>query len=309
MRIVFFGTPEFAVPALDAILSAGHEVALVVAQPDRPAGRGMRLQAPPVITRAREHRLPVAQPEKIRDAGVLDQVARLAPDAGVVVAYGKILPTRLLDIPRLGFLNVHASLLPKYRGAAPIQRAIANGDAVSGVTIMKVDEELDHGPLFAARELEIAPDERAPEYASRLAQTGGDLLAHVLQEIENGTARAAEQDHGRATYAPKIEKDEGLVDWTWPAAVIYNRFRAFYPWPGTFTRFAGDMLKLLDLSVTAGDAPAAPGTVLEIGRDMFALAAGEGAVFVREVQQPGRQRVNAGAFARTAGLKIGTRLG
>src|SRR5437016_205417 len=218
MRLVFFGTPSFAVPSLDALVRQ-HEVALVVAQPDKPAGRGMKMQPPAVALRARELGLTLAQPAKIRDAAFLDSIAALRPDAGIVVAYGKIFPAALLQIPARGFLNVHASLLPKYRGAAPIQRAIERGERETGVTIMRVDEELDHGPMLLAARTDIGPDEHAPSLASRLSVVGAAALLDALA----GTPAEIPQEHAQATLAPKIEKSEGAVDWHAPARAIYDK--------------------------------------------------------------------------------------
>ncbi|MGZ5477339.1 MAG: methionyl-tRNA formyltransferase, partial [Thermoanaerobaculia bacterium] len=242
MRIIFFGTPDFAVPTLEA-LAREHEIALVVAQPDKPAGRGMKLRQPPVVAKAHELGLDVAQPPKIRDADFLRRVEALGPDAAIVIAYGKILPKNLLDIPRHGFLNVHASILPKYRGAAPIQRAIEAGETSTGVTIMRVDEDLDHGPMLAVETLKIGPDEHAPALFRRLSHLSGELLVRVLRDLPEEKP----QDHSQATHAPKIEKREGLVTFTESPANIYNRFRAFDPWPGVFFESGGQTIKIVDM--------------------------------------------------------------
>ena len=293
MRLVFFGTPEFAVPTLDA-LAREHEIALVVAQPDKPAGRGMKVQAPAVAVRARELGLPVAQPPKVRNAEFLGEIERLRPEAGIVVAYGKILPAALLAIPTRGFLNVHGSILPRWRGAAPIQRAIEAGDTETGVTIMRVDEELDHGPMLRIATTEIGPDERTPTLARRLAQIGAGAMLDVLRDWPEETP----QDHSQATLAPKIEKSEGAITFEESAAAIYNRFRAFDPWPGiTF----GD-LKLTDIRVV--HASGAPRTVLEIG-DGVTVAAGENAIRILEMQRPGKPRADAAAVARGLGWSAG----
>ncbi|HET8772811.1 MAG TPA: methionyl-tRNA formyltransferase [Thermoanaerobaculia bacterium] len=301
MRIVFFGTPEFAVPSLDAV-AREHEVVLVVAQPDRPAGRGMKLQAPAVAVRARELGLPLLQPPKIRNEEFLTEVAGASPHCGVVVAYGKILPKALLDIPKHGFLNVHGSVLPLWRGAAPIQRSIEAGDHVTGVTIMRVDEELDHGPMLRIETTEIGADERTPGLARRLSVIGGEALATVLREVQNGTAAETEQDHARATIAPKLDKREGEITFDEPAHAIYNRFRAFDPWPGIQFRD----LKLTDLR--PADGSAAPRTILEIadhGRDGVVIACGDGALRLLEVQRPGKPRTPAAAVARGLGWRAG----
>ncbi|HEX8412160.1 MAG TPA: methionyl-tRNA formyltransferase [Thermoanaerobaculia bacterium] len=293
MRIVFFGTPDFAVPTLDAI-AREHEVALVVAQPDKPAGRGMRMQAPAVAVRANEVGLPLLQPPRIRNEEFLGEIARVAPDIGIVVAYGKILPAALLQIPKHGFLNVHASILPRWRGAAPIQRAIEAGDKLSGVTIMRVDEQLDHGPMLRIETTEIGADERTPSLSQRLSQLGGEALALVLRDLPPET----EQDHEQATHAAKIEKSEGEITFDEPAHAIYNRFRAFDPWPGIFFRD----LKLTDMRPADGNA--APRTILTID-DGVTIACGEGALRILEMQRPGKPRTPAAAVARGLGWKAG----
>lgn len=302
MRIVFFGTPEFAVPSLAAVARA-HDVVLVVAQPDRPAGRGMHLQSPPVAVRARDLGIEVAQPAKIRDPQFLDRVAQLVPDAAVVVAYGKIIPAALLAIPKHGFFNVHGSILPKYRGAAPIQRAIEAGETETGVSIMRLDEELDHGPVLAIAKIAIEPDEHTPALASRLSKLGAEALVPALYAVQNGTAVETPQDHAQATLAPKIEKSEGAIAWTQPARAIYNRFRAFDPWPGvTF-----DSLKLIDIGVEPPTAAAA-GTITDITHDTVTIATSDGALVLKRVQRPGKSAVTAAEHARAAGWRVGARL-
>jgi methionyl-tRNA formyltransferase len=294
LRVVFFGTPEFALPTLDA-LARENEIVLVVAQPDKRAGRGLRLQVPPVAQRAKELGLPLAQPGRVRE--VVEEVARSRPDAGVVVAYGKILPPALLEIPKHGFLNVHASLLPKYRGAAPIQRAIERGEQQTGITIMRVDEELDHGPILSAAPTGIGADEHAPSLALRLSRLGAGELLNVLRHDR----RAAPQEHSQATYAPKIEKNEGEIRWSEPAAAIYNRFRAFDPWPGVFN---GD-LKFVDLRPASGAGDA--GTILRVGEGVV-VAALDGAIELLTVQRAGKSAVSATEFARGAGWRPGMRV-
>jgi methionyl-tRNA formyltransferase len=287
LRLVFFGTPEFAVPTLEA-LAREHEIALVVAQPDKPAGRGMKIHAPAVAVKAREMGLPLAQPPRIRNDEFLASIAALKPDAGIVVAYGKILPANLLAIPMHGFINVHASILPKYRGAAPIQRAIEHGETTTGVTIMRVDEELDHGPMLAIETTEIASDERAPSLASRLSQLGADALLRVLGTMPDGTP----QDHDAATYAPKIEKSEGAIHWSETTAAIYNKFRAFDPWPGIF---AGE-LKLIDIA--PADGHGAPGTILSANSDCVIVATADRALRLITVQRPGKPKAAAADVLR-----------
>jgi methionyl-tRNA formyltransferase len=293
VRVLFFGTPQFAVPTLDAI-AREHDVALVVAQPDKPAGRGMRLQAPAVVARARELGLAAAQPGRIRDATFLESVAALHADVGIVVAYGKILPAALLAIPPRGFLNVHASLLPKYRGAAPIQRAIERGERESGVTIMRVDEELDHGPMLAIARTPIDPDEHTPALAARLSRLGAEALLRALREWPPEVP----QDHAAATLAPKIEKEEGLVRWHETARAIYDKFRAFDPWPGIFT----PSMKLIDVAPAEGGGEA--GTIVAIDRGVV-VACGKGALRVLRMQRPGKPAVAAADVARAERWRLG----
>lgn len=304
MRIVFFGTPDFAVPTLDAVAGA-HEVALVVAQPDKPAGRGMKLQAPPVAVRARELNLPLVQPAKIRTDDFLGSIRAVEPDLGVVIAYGRILPAALLEIPKHGFVNVHASILPMWRGAAPIQRSIEAGDRVTGVTIMRVDEELDHGAMLAIETLEIGPDERTPSLFRRLSTLGAEALLPVLEQLQNGTAVETEQDHAKATLAPKIDKGEGEVTFEESAIAIYNRFRAFDPWPGIYVLANGETLKLT--AVRPSDGSGEPRTILALD-DGVTIACGTGALRIEEMQRPGKPRTPAGAVARGLGWTAGARI-
>ncbi len=287
MRLIFFGTPEFAVPTLEA-LAQEHEIALVVAQPDKPAGRGMKMQAPAIAVNARELGLRLAQPLKIRNDAFLESVRAVDADAGIVVAYGKILPASLLTIPRRGFLNVHASILPKYRGAAPIQRAIEHGETSTGVTIMRVDEELDHGPMLAIATTEIGPDERTPSLASRLSRLGAEALLRALAEAP----QEIQQDHAAATHAPKIEKSEGVIQWSDTTAAIYNKFRAFDPWPGII---AGD-LKLIEIA--PADGHGSPGRILGSDHDGVIAATGDGALRLITVQRPGKSKVAAADLLR-----------
>jgi methionyl-tRNA formyltransferase len=297
VRLAFFGTPQFAVPALDA-LARVHEVALVVAQADKPSGRGMEVKAPAVAVRARELGLPLLQPAKVRE--VIDDVRRVGPEVAIVVAYGKILPAALLEIPKHGFLNIHGSILPRWRGAAPIQRAIEHGDTETGVTIMRVDEELDHGPMLAIAKTAIGPDEHTPAIATRLSTIGAEALLDVLTRLD--AIEETPQDHALATIAPKIEKSEGEVDWRTSAQSIYDKFRAFDPWPGVFTK---DGLKLLDIRPGIGQQP--PGTVIAID-DGVTIACGEGAIRVITMQRPGKPRASAGDVARGLQWRVGTRL-
>jgi methionyl-tRNA formyltransferase len=293
LRIVFLGTPDFAVPTLDA-LARTHEIALVVAQPDKRAGRGLQLQSPAIARYARDHDLPLAQPQKIREA--LPQIEAAKPDIAIVVAYGKILPPDLLKVAP--FYNVHASILPSYRGAAPIQRAIERGESETGVTIMRVDAELDHGPILSIEKTPIGADEHAPSLAQRLSKLGADLLLRTLR----GDMRETAQDHSRATFAPKIDKSEGEIAWSDAARTIYNKFRAFDPWPGIFR---GD-LKLVDIKPASGSG--SPGEILSIDDRAVTVAAGDGALDLVVLQRAGKSRQRAAEFARGAGWRVGRSL-
>ena len=298
MRVIFLGTPDFAIPSLEALVR-DHTIVLVVAQPDKPAGRGMKLTPPPVAVRAKEFGFELSQPMKVRDELFLKRVEAMQPDIGIVVAYGKILPKALLEIPRYGFVNVHGSILPKYRGAAPIQRAIEAGETTTGVTIMRVDEELDDGAMFAIETTAIGPEERAPSVARGLAALGGELLAGVLREIANGTARETPQDHARATYAPKVEKREGLVTFSESPMNIYNRFRAFDPWPGVFFESDGETIRIVEME--REDVSAPPREIVAISNDGVVL---DGLRLVT-LQRPGKQRTSAAAVARALGWQVG----
>ena len=292
MRIVFLGTPEFAVPTLEA-LARSHDVVLVVAQPDKRAGRGLQLQSPAIARKAKELGLPLTQPVKIREA--LADIHALEPDLGIVVAYGKILPPELLRIP---FINVHASILPKYRGAAPIQRAIEHGEKETGVTIMRVDEQLDHGPIVSIEKTAIGPDEHAPSLSRRLSKIGAELLLRTLAS----DMHERPQDHSQATLAPKIEKSEGEIRWSDSAATIYNKFRAFDPWPGVFR---GD-LKLIDIA--PAEASGTPGEILSIDDRAVTVATGKGALDLIVLQRAGKARQRAPEFAHGVGWRVGARL-
>ena len=244
LRIVFFGTPAFAVPSLDALIASRHQVVAVVSQPDRPKGRGHQLQPTPTKTVALAHRIPVLQPAKIREPIFLDQIREVGADLGVVVAFGRILPDTLLAIPRLGMINVHASVLPRYRGAAPIQRAVLAGDLETGVTIMRVETELDAGPTFAVGTVPIPSDATSGDMEPILAALGARLLIPVVEDLASGRAVETPQDHARATFAPKLTKDEGAIDWNEPADRIHNRVRGLQPWPLAWSHLEGSRVVL-----------------------------------------------------------------
>jgi methionyl-tRNA formyltransferase len=307
VRVVFFGTPGFAATSLAALIESTHEVVAVVAQPDRKAGRGMKVQRPDTVLLSESEGLPVVQPSRIRDEAFLDTVRSLNPDAGVVVAYGRILPLTLLEIPACGFLNVHASILPAYRGAAPIQRAIENGERETGVSIMQVDEDLDHGPVFEIVRTEIGPDERAPELFERLAQIGATALVRVLDALEAGTARSTDQNHDDATLAPKIDKSEGTVNWNMSAESIFNRFRAFHPWPGVSVTLGGELVRLVEIR-PAGHRSEEAGTLVAFDDDAIIVSAAGGSLRLLRVQRPGKGAVTGAELARGLRLIRGSRL-
>lgn len=304
MRIVFCGTPEFAVPSLRALLEAPDvEVAAVVTQPDRPKGRGREVAAPAVKLAALEAGLHVYQPEKIRSDSAREFFEKLAPDAVVIIAYGRIIPESLLAIPRLGWVNLHASLLPRYRGAAPIQWAIVRGESRTGLTTMLIDAGLDTGPMLLQRELEIGPDETAPELSARMAAAGAPLVVETLRKLAAGEIVPVEQDHTQATFAPMLEKEHGRIDWTRPAAEIYNQIRGMQPWPGAFTVFREQLCHVWGRP-GAPERPAAvlPGTLLAARGELFVAAGDATWLRVDEVQLEGRKRMPARDFLSGARL-------
>jgi len=296
VRIVFLGTPEFAVPTLERIAGAGHEIAAVFTQPDRAKGRGQQLAAPPVKQTAQRLGLPVHQPERIRTPEVIGLFASLAPEAMVVVGYGKIIPQAIIDIPQCGIINVHASLLPKYRGAAPVQWAIAQGETRTGVTTMRIDAGLDTGDILLAGETGIGPHETAVELGARLAIMGAGLLVETLEGLLNGTIAPRPQDSSQASFAPVLKKEDGQIDWRRPAREIFNRVRGFLPWPGCFTQFRGGTLQVWKASVAPESAAGAPGIVRVHRNRLEVVCAGGAALELLEVQPEGRKRMPAAAF-------------
>jgi methionyl-tRNA formyltransferase len=309
LRIVFAGTPGFAVPPLEALQAAGHEIAAVYTQPDRPAGRGQALAAGPVKQRALELGLPVEQPATLKAEVAVQRLRDYAPDLMVVVAYGLILPQAVLDVPRLGCWNIHASLLPRWRGAAPIQRAILAGDARTGITIMQMDAGLDTGPMLLIREVEITPRENAGELQDRLARVGAEAIVAAVREWHAGRLTARAQPGDGATYAAKLRKEEARIDWSLPAAVIARQVRAFNPWPVAETAWHGRQLRVWEAESEPAAMPghAAPGTVLEsAGR--ITVATGDGALRLLRVQVAGRRAVSAAEFLNAQSL-AGARLG
>jgi len=301
MNIVFFGTPRFAVPTLKLLLDSPHTVAGVVTQPDRPRGRGQKVTYAPVKELALEHSLPVFQPDRLKPPEVAETLRGWSADVAVVAAYGRIIPEQLLTIPRLGTINVHASLLPKYRGAAPVHRAVMNGDHETGVTIMRVVKELDAGPMFAKVTRPIALDETSDVVEDALAARGAELLLAVLEQMAAGTAREDPQDDTQATYAHRLTKEEGLIDWSQPARSIHNRVRGLYPWPHAYTYLAGKRLIVRRTRVIAdqeGVRGGSAGTIVEVAPEAITVAAGTGALAIVEVQPEGRRAMSAHDFVQ-----------
>ena len=306
MRIVFAGTPEFSARALEAILAAGHSVPLVLTQPDRPAGRGMSMQASPVKQLARKQGLSVSQPASLKSPDARQPIIEAEPDIMVVAAYGLILPQAALDIPRLGCVNIHASLLPHWRGAAPIQRAILAGDAETGVTIMRMEAGLDTGPMLMKESLPIADADTAATLHDKLAALGARLIVNALPRLERGELPGEKQPSDGVSYAPKLDKSEATLDWRRSAAELARAVRAFNPFPGALGQINGQPIKVWRAELVAGGG--APGTVLAVGTGGIVVACGEGALRLTELQKSGGKRLSAADFLHGFCLKPGQRL-
>jgi methionyl-tRNA formyltransferase len=295
LRIVFFGTPDFAVPTLDALLHSRHSVVGVVTRADRPKGRGQKTNEPPVKTRARAAGLPALQPQRLTDAGFLEAFERLNADLGVVTAYGKILTDHVLASPRLGLVNVHASLLPRYRGAAPVRRAVINGEAETGVTILRMVKALDAGPMLATARRPIGPHETSEDVERDLARVGARLLVSTVDALAAGPIAEIEQDEAAATYAHRMTKADGIIEWTKPANRIHDLIRGLYPWPHAFTFYRGRRLILLRSTLpekgSGGVDPfsAVPGTILQAHGDLLHIATGSGVIAITEIQAEGKR--------------------
>jgi methionyl-tRNA formyltransferase len=303
LKLVYLGTPDFAVPSLEKTVEAGHEVAAVFTQPDRPKGRGQKEAMSPVKLAALRLAIPVHQPERLRRPEVVEQLRAMKPDAMVVVGYGQIIPQSILDIPPLGIINVHASLLPKYRGAAPIQWAIARGESRTGVTTMRIDAGLDTGGMLLKWETEIGPNETAVELGARLAPAGADLLVETLANLSSITPQP--QDPAQATLAPILKREDGHVDWKLPAQEILNRVRGFVPWPGAYGFLRGQRFHIW--KAIPGDAPLAAGELAGINRRLFA-GCGDRSIELLEVQLEGKKRMTATAFLNGNSIDKGEQL-
>ena len=300
------GTPEFAVPSLQRLASE-HEIAQVFTQPDRPSGRGQKVNASPVKRAAVELGLAVHQPLKIRTPEVLELLRSIAADAIVVVGYGKIIPQSIIDLPRLGVINLHASLLPKYRGAAPVNWAIVRGETRTGVTTMKIDAGLDTGDILLTEEIAIAPEDDAVSLGVRLATIGASLLARTLEGLARGEITAVPQDHSQHTLAPILRKEDGLADWSLSAEELHNRVRGLQPWPGVYTMFRGT-LKLEKVAAENTPHETPPGTLIVAGHQLF-VACGSGRLELLEVRPEGKRGMSAADFLNGARLQPGERLG
>ncbi|MGP8157779.1 MAG: methionyl-tRNA formyltransferase [Candidatus Acidiferrales bacterium] len=309
MRIVFCGTPAFAVPSLRHMIARpDFQIEAVVTQPDRPRGRGQEASGSPVKEAALEAAIPVFQPERINSEAAFEFFKRVAPDVVVIIAYGQIIPQRLIQIPLLGWINLHASLLPKYRGAAPINWAIANGETRTGLTTMQIDAGLDTGPILRKYETEIAPDETAAELTARLAQTGAPLVAETLHQLDRGEITPAAQDNSQATLAPALKKEDGRVDWSLPAQKIYNRIRGFDPWPGAFTTFRGKSCQIWGTPLKPVAAGGENGILLPTREDgLLVICGGTSVLRIDFAQLEGRKRVTGPEFARGARIAPGER--
>jgi methionyl-tRNA formyltransferase len=307
MRLIFCGTPQFAVPTLEKLIAEKFDIELVVTNPDEPSGRGYEMKAPPVKGVAEKAGLKVFQPAKLKDPATQEFLSRFHPDAIVVVAYGHILPQWMIDLPRLGCINLHASLLPKYRGAAPIAWAIVRGERKTGVTTMKIDAGLDTGDMLLASDMEIAEEDTAPTLSQKLSTLGADLMVETLRGLERGEITPRPQNSSLATLAPMLKREDGLIDWTRPAEEIVRRVRGFQPWPGAYTTFRGKKLHLWAARPATGTAPAKlePGTVEAPGGELF-IACGEGTrLHIKELQLEGRKRVSARDFLNGIHLQPG----
>lgn len=309
MKVVFMGTPDFSVPTLEKIIEAGHEVIGVVTQPDKAKGRGKKVLFSPVKEKALEHNLPVYQPRRAREPEFIEEMRALNPDVMVVVAFGQILPKDILDIPKYGCVNVHASLLPKYRGAAPIQWAVINGEAVSGVTTMQMDVGLDTGDMLLKAEVPLAEDETGGSLFDKLSTLGGELLIETLDKIEAGDIHPEKQDDSQAgEYARTLDKALGNVDFSMSAVSIERLIRGLNPWPSAYTFYNGKTMKLWKAEIVPGT-DANPGQIIFVDKQSFTVQTGEGGLRIMELQLEGKKRMEAGAFLRGCALSVGEMLG
>jgi methionyl-tRNA formyltransferase len=310
MRIVFMGTPEFAVPSLEALLGSEDHVVGVVTQPDRPKGRGHQLVAPPVKLVAERAGIPILQPLKIRTPEFLQALSAWQPDLIAVTAYGRILHAQILQLPPRGCVNVHGSLLPKYRGAAPVQWAVINGETETGITTMLMDEGMDTGPMLLQEKLDILPEDTAGTLAPRLAELGGRLLVDTIIQLKAGTLMPRKQDDGQTTLAPLLKKEDGLIDWTMNATALANRVRGLSPWPGAYTCLGEERWNIWKAVSMVGMTADKPGTIIAVNKQAILVATGEGVLEIREIQTANSKRMSVGQFLAghrvTAGMQLGS---
>lgn len=309
MKVVYMGTPDFAVNTLEAVVGAGHQIQLVVTQPDRAKGRGKKMVYTPVKEKAIEYNLPVAQPDKVRDEEFMAELERLSPDVIVVVAFGQILPERILNIPRYGCINVHASLLPAYRGAAPIQWAVIDGLEETGVTTMYMEKGLDTGDIIAQSRVKLAKEETGGSLFDRLAEEGAALLLKTLEQLEQGTATRTKQDDSQASYAKMLKKEMGLLDFSKDAVTLERLIRGLNPWPSAFTGINGKMLKIYEAEVVDIEEPEQAGTVIEVDKKSFTVACKTGALRILNLQLEGKKRMDTAAFLLGYDIHRGMKLG
>ena len=308
MKVIFMGTPDFSVGTLHALVEAGHEVVLAVTQPDKPKGRGKAMQAPPVKEAALAHHIPVYQPKRIREPQCVEYLKTIPADVIVVVAFGQILPKEILEMPRYGCINVHASLLPKYRGAAPIQWAVIDGEKETGVTTMQMDEGLDTGDMMMRTVVTLAEDETGGSLFDRLSEEGAKLLIRTLEAVEKGTVVYEKQDSSASTYAKMIRKDLGRIDWTMEAEAIERLVRGLNPWPSAYTKLNGKTLKIWKAEVLPGE-EGSPGMVTAVTRDAILVGTGKGLLAMKEIQLEGKKRMSTEAFLRGFEVQPGFLLG
>lgn len=309
MRLILMGTPEFAIPTLTALHRAGHTIAAAVCQPDRPKGRGGQLAAPPIKILAEQMEIPVLQPTKMKDPALHERLREFKPDYIMVVAYGRILPPAVLEIPPRGCINLHASLLPKYRGAAPIQWAVINGETETGVTTIRMDPGMDTGDILLQETTPILPEDTAGSLAGRLAQQGGDLMVRTLEGIQSGRVFPVPQDHERATMAPILEKEAGEIDWNQTGAAIRNRIRGLDPWPGAYTFLNNERLRIWKSAVTSEAAGGSPGRVVRAGKDILLVATTDVLLALQEVQPANGRRMAIREFLAGHSIEEDTVLG
>lgn len=308
MKVIFMGTPDFSVGTLEALIAAGHEITLAVTQPDKPKGRGKSMQYPPVKEAALAHGIEVYQPRRVREPECIEYLRKYEADIIVVVAFGQILPKEILEMPKYGCINVHASLLPKYRGAAPIQWAVINGEKVTGVTTMRMAEGIDTGDMILKEEVELDAEETGGSLFDRLAKTGGELCVKTLTAIENGTATYTPQNHEEATHTTMIKKQLGEMDWTKSAQELERLVRGLNPWPSAYTHLNGKTLKIWKTSVLEKETGKDPGTI-EVGKSTIAVQTGKGMLQLEEIQLEGKKRMQTDAFLRGVSLETGMILG